>query len=69
VFGAVVAITVSILFNQFFLTDLFPSTIPLVAGFGVDLGELFGSFFLVLLGGAALGAVAAGVAVTWFMDV
>jgi cell division transport system permease protein len=69
VFGAIVAVTVSILFNQFFLTDLFPSTIPLVQGFGVDLNQLVGSFVLVLGGGAALGAVAAGVAVTWFMDV
>ena len=69
VVGGAVAVVGLFLFEKFVLADLFPQDIPLVAGFDVTGGELIGVYIIVLGGGALMGALAAGIAVTRFLDV
>jgi cell division transport system permease protein len=69
VVGGGVAVVGLFLFEKFVLADLFSDNIPLVSGFNVTSGELFSVYIVVLVGGALMGALAAGIAVTRFLDV
>ena len=68
--GAVVAIITLAVFQPFFQGWLpKPEEIPLVSGFTIGTGSLFGIYVLLGVVGALVGTIGAGVAVSRFLDV
>jgi cell division transport system permease protein len=68
--GAAVAILTLAVFQPFFEGWLpKPDEIPLVSGFTVSSGSLFGIYALLAVVGALVGTIGAGVAVTRYLDV
>src|SRR6478735_3985222 len=68
--GAVVAIVTLVAFRPFFEGWLpKPEEIPLVSGFTIGTGSLFGIYVLLGVVGALVGTIGAGVAVSRFLDV
>jgi cell division transport system permease protein len=68
--GAVVAIITLAVFQPFFQGWLpKPEEIPLVSGFTIGSGSLFGIYVLLGVVGALVGTIGAGVAVSRFLDV
>jgi cell division protein FtsX len=67
-FGGLLASVLAWRFAPFF-EDLFRDEALLLSGLVVTGSEMTLVYLVVLSGGTLLGALAAGIAVTWFMDV